>query len=189
VKRFAFYLFLYESLLGGVGALIAWLLGYWPSPLTWYNKNSCLIVILGALPMIAFAFIATHKAITSQGPFKKIFEFFQRSEMGTFIRAASPIEFAGLSACAGFVEEFLFRGVLQPHLGLWLTSIFFGAMHALTLGYFVIATVISLYLGWIYETSEHMILVPMLIHAVYDFVALCLYQNRLRHALISSDSP
>jgi len=34
-----------------------------------------------------------------------------------------------LSFCAGFGEEFLFRGAIQPLLGIWLTAIIFVAIH------------------------------------------------------------
>jgi membrane protease YdiL (CAAX protease family) len=34
-----------------------------------------------------------------------------------------------LSFCAGFGEELLFRGALQPLLGIWITAIIFVAIH------------------------------------------------------------
>src|SRR5690554_3380674 len=34
-----------------------------------------------------------------------------------------------ISLCAGFGEEFLFRGAIQPLLGLWITAIIFVAIH------------------------------------------------------------
>lgn len=37
-----------------------------------------------------------------------------------------------LSFCAGFGEEVFFRGVIQPYAGIWITAVFFVAIH----GYF-----------------------------------------------------
>ncbi|HEX4922559.1 MAG TPA: CPBP family intramembrane glutamic endopeptidase, partial [Bdellovibrionales bacterium] len=61
-----------------------------------------------------------------------------------------------------------------------LTSIVFGLLHALTPAYFIIATGISLYLGWVYEASGRLLAVPLLIHGLYDFAALLLYRRKLR---------
>jgi hypothetical protein len=60
-----------------------------------------------------------------------------------------------LSFCAGFGEEIFFRGAVQPYLGIWITAIFFVAIHT----YFsfkdmkknVFAVLLTLYivlLGW-----------------------------------------
>ena len=89
-----------------------------------------------------------------------------------------------IAACAGFVEELLFRGVLQPHLGLWITSFLFGLCHALSTTYFLVAAGLGLYLGLAYEWSGGNLLVPMLIHGIYDFGAFLLYRRRMR-----ADSP
>ena len=34
-----------------------------------------------------------------------------------------------ISCCAGIGEEILFRGAIQPYLGIWITSVLFVAMH------------------------------------------------------------
>lgn len=52
---------------------------------------------------------------------------------------------------AGIPEEILFRGALQPSLGLLLTSVIFGALHGITRGYFVYAAVAGLLLGALVE--------------------------------------
>lgn len=87
-----------------------------------------------------------------------------------------------LSAAAGVGEEVLFRGTLQnvlgPH-GLWLQGVFFGALHALTPSYFVLATLMGWYFGWLHLAAGNL-LVPILAHASYDAFVLILFRRDLQ---------
>ena len=84
-----------------------------------------------------------------------------------------------ISVLAGLGEEVLFRGFMQTTLagviGLWaavvLTGIVFGLAHFITITYAVYATVIGVYLGLLLITFDNL-LVPVLAHGVYDFLAL-----------------
>ena len=85
-----------------------------------------------------------------------------------------------LAGAAGVGEEALFRGVLQPALGpygLWISSLLFGVLHALTYTYFLLAALLGLYLGWLFERTDNL-LVPVIVHALYDAVALWLLRKR-----------
>jgi membrane protease YdiL (CAAX protease family) len=84
-----------------------------------------------------------------------------------------------LSLAAGIGEELFFRGALQPWLGWWAASLIFGVLHALTPLYFLLATAIGLYLGWLYDYTGNLLL-PVLAHAAYDVAALYLLQGLLR---------
>lgn len=83
------------------------------------------------------------------------------------------------SLLAGFGEELLFRGVLQAWLtgsmGPWpalgLAAVVFGLMHAVSRAYFVVATVMGLYLGLLYQLSGNLLL-ACLVHALYDWFAI-----------------
>ena len=89
---------------------------------------------------------------------------------------------------AGVGEELLFRGVIQtglstllgPWPALMVAALIFGALHALTRAYFIIATLMGLYLGWIYLSSGNL-LIPILIHFLYDWIVLRYWLAR-RHA-------
>ncbi|SDM14911.1 hypothetical protein SAMN05660860_01920 [Geoalkalibacter ferrihydriticus] len=76
-----------------------------------------------------------------------------------------------VSVLAGFSEELLFRGVLQPSWGIAVTSVVFGALHAVTFSYFLLATAVSFYLGWLFQYTGNLF-VPMAAHALYDIFAL-----------------
>ncbi|HMO36708.1 MAG TPA: CPBP family intramembrane metalloprotease, partial [Gemmatales bacterium] len=84
-----------------------------------------------------------------------------------------------LATLAGFCEELLFRGWLQPFLAQWMPlwgsiligGFLFGLCHMLTTAYFILAWIISIYLALLMVWSDNL-LVPMLTHGVYDLVAL-----------------
>jgi membrane protease YdiL (CAAX protease family) len=94
-----------------------------------------------------------------------------------------------LTALVGVVEEAFFRGFVQagveawlssmglsagsPWLALVLASIVFGLCHAINRTYFLFATLMGLYLGaaWILATPRNL-LVPIVVHALYDLVAI-----------------
>lgn len=88
-----------------------------------------------------------------------------------------------LSFCAGFGEEVFFRGAIQPFAGIWITSIFFVAIH----GYFsrknfainIFAVGLTLFIcliGWAAQnfTLWHAIAA----HFSYDLVLL-MYHRRI----------
>jgi membrane protease YdiL (CAAX protease family) len=85
-----------------------------------------------------------------------------------------------LSAIAGFSEELLFRGVIQPWLesswgmtaGLLVSNIIFGLAHAVTPLYAVLATLVGIYLSLSLDYGgDRNLLLPMVIHGLYDFLA------------------
>ena len=79
-----------------------------------------------------------------------------------------------ISVLAGLGEELLFRGVLQPLIGLPLASLVFGAVHVggrSFVGYGVWAACIGALFGVLMvETGG--LLAPIVAHAVYDALAL-----------------
>lgn len=84
-----------------------------------------------------------------------------------------------LGIAAGLGEEMLFRGVLQYELigrmgsfvALGLTSIVFGLAHAVTPVYAFLATLASVYFGYLYLDTGNLA-VPIVTHALYDVFAL-----------------
>lgn len=115
-------------------------------------------------------------------PLRGMKDFCQLIEKQMFpILAASTYpDRIGIALLAGFCEELLFRGAIQPTLaltplGTWgailVTSVLFGALHGLSLAYFVLAMGISILLGWLYQVTGNL-LAPMVLHGVYDLIIL-----------------
>jgi len=82
-----------------------------------------------------------------------------------------------LSFCAGFGEEVFFRGALQPLIGIWITAVFFVAIHGYfslknhALNLFAIAlTLFIVVLGW--AAKEFTIWHAIAGHFSYDLVLL-----------------
>jgi hypothetical protein len=106
-----------------------------------------------------------------------------RKTVSVLIRSLFPDarawQLALVSLAAGFGEELLFRGVLQHFatewwglaVGILAASILFGLAHALSTAYFLITAIVGGYLGWLWIHFDNL-LVPIVAHAAYDFVAL-----------------
>lgn len=82
-----------------------------------------------------------------------------------------------LSLFAGTGEELLFRGAIQPLLGIWITSIIFVGLH----GYFKFKSTghilfgalmfgLSVLLGYLYKEAG--LIAAMTAHTAYDFIIL-----------------
>jgi uncharacterized protein len=79
-----------------------------------------------------------------------------------------------LGAAAGFGEEWLFRGVLQPVVGLVVASVLFGLAHvggSRMLPFGVWATLMGFVLGSLTVVTGGLV-APMVAHGLYDMLAL-----------------
>jgi membrane protease YdiL (CAAX protease family) len=80
---------------------------------------------------------------------------------------------------AGVPEEILFRGALQPAVGVVIASLVFGGLHALNLAYFVYATGAGLLLGGLAIWREGL-WAPIAAHTMIDAVMFVLLIRRWR---------
>jgi membrane protease YdiL (CAAX protease family) len=100
---------------------------------------------------------------------------------GTFRPVAGLVTAVALGGAAGLGEELLFRGVLQYELihrfhssdvvALGVSGVIFGALHAVTPLYALLAAIASVYFGWLYLLTDNLA-VPIVTHAFYDLIAL-----------------
>lgn len=85
-----------------------------------------------------------------------------------------------LTGIIAFAEEWLFRGVLQSLLGLFLTSMIFAVLHVRYIKKPVLFSIVcglSFWLGMIYEMTDN-IWVPFLAHFLIDFISGCWIANQ-----------
>jgi membrane protease YdiL (CAAX protease family) len=85
-----------------------------------------------------------------------------------------PLGVVAIGAAAGVGEEWLFRGVLQPLVGLVASSVLFGVAHvggSRMLPFGVWATVMGLVMGGL-AVSTGGLIAPIVAHGVYDMLAL-----------------
>jgi uncharacterized protein len=164
---------LFQAGLGLVGLLLIW---WFDLPLAAGFEAPALAIAgaaLAVVPMLLAVAWIERQAYAWVAELKQISE--QLVEL--LFRHARPGAVVLVALLAGFGEELLFRGVLQQGLaGLigpvaaWLlASLAFGAVHALTRAYFIIATLMGLYLGALYALTGSLLLVS-LAHAGYDYL-------------------
>ncbi|CAN5914346.1 hypothetical protein BH23PLA1_BH23PLA1_42240 [soil metagenome] len=158
---------------------VAWGLGLWFGVSAWetlqWSWRGLGLGVLATLPMVPVFLVCERWPF---GPLRRIRQFIDEV-VRPLLGGASTFELALLALAAGLGEELLFRGVIQAvlddRLGTWqaliLASLIFGLLHAITPGYVVLAAGIGAYLGWTWIASGNL-LVPIVAHALYDFLAL-----------------
>jgi membrane protease YdiL (CAAX protease family) len=117
-------------------------------------------------------------------PLANLFEEIEETVVPLFA-TTSVAGLAVISVLAGVGEEALFRGVMQHVLAgplgtvgaLLVTSTVFGLVHYVTRTYAVMAGAIGLYLGVLALVFDSLV-VPMIVHALYDFLALVALTKR-----------
>ena len=140
------------------------------------NTTGLTLGIVATLPMIAVTLVLVR---TSGRFFNQMRADFER--VVSLFKVCTVADLFWISLSAGVGEEVLFRGFIQtylgelsqPYLALVITSIVFGALHAVSVSYFIFATIVGLYLGGLYLWSDNL-LIPIAAHFLYDFVALSL---------------
>ncbi len=99
-----------------------------------------------------------------------------------------------LAAIAGVSEELLFRGVIQPWMesswgmnaGLVGSNIIFGLAHAVTPLYAVLAALVGIYLSLSLDYGgDRNLLLPIVIHGLYDFLAFIALMRAYRASLLA----
>lgn len=174
---------LFESGLGILGITLAWLGSIRLHALVWPADAPTAVGwgILATLPLLG---LLASMLRSRWGPLLRLRDIV-RTMVRQLFPTASLWQIIAVSLAAGVGEELLFRGALQPWLakhttpviGLLLVSLLFGLVHAASWSYFWLATGIGLYLGGL-SLWRGEILSAMVVHALYDFVALvCLLRQ------------
>jgi len=143
------------------------------------NLDDLHVSLTASIPVVLFAILATSRWGIQLPGLKGVYQSLKASGVRSLIVDSHWVNLLLISVLAGISEEILFRGIIQVKLGIIVASIIFGALHSLTATYFVIATLMGFYLGYVFERTEHNLAIPMIVHALYDFVAFLLYKRRM----------
>lgn len=131
--------------------------------------------LAACLPLLLLFYLCLRCPVGPVGSIKRFADDIIQPLFG----ACTFLDLALICTLAGFGEEMLFRGLLQPLLAQWLgwwpgillAAVIFGLAHPITPSYVVLATLMGLYLSWLWQASDNL-LTAILAHAVYDFLAL-----------------
>ena len=188
---------LFEATLAFLAVLLGWMIGQPPLEKVHVTPSALGLGLLAVLPLLGMLLASQH---LPWRPIQEVRRVLDEVVVPMF-KSCTWTELAAISLLAGLGEELLFRGVLQegtaqwtgdflPHtpsaamLGDWIAltsvAILFGLLHAVNAGYAVLAAVMGLYLGWLWMVTGNLT-VPIVAHAVYDFLAL-MYILRRRGA-------
>jgi hypothetical protein len=168
----------FELFLIPAGWFIAWAWPGPPVPAAEWNLPDARRGALLTAPLLVILALITWTPLKRLRPLRRIRILFRR-RFGATLAGLGAWQILLIAATAGIAEEVLFRGALQPRMGLPATSVFFGLLHWITPTYFVFAALMGLYLGWAFEAYGSLF-VPMVVHALYDAAALLVVRGELR---------
>jgi membrane protease YdiL (CAAX protease family) len=159
-----------EGILLAVACASAW---YAQLPLAFGDRGAGVLWGVGAAIALAAVNLALLRARANRWPGASL-----RHVCSVIVRPlfehVNGTQIVTVSVLAGAAEELLFRGVLQPLVGLPAASAIFGAVHVggrSFVGYGAWAACIGALFGWLMvETGG--LLAPIVAHAVYDALAL-----------------
>jgi membrane protease YdiL (CAAX protease family) len=174
---------LFEGSLIGVATGLGWWLEIDPLAHFVWDLAGLIGGLAATVPMFGLFAVAYRFPF---GPFRKIKQFLLDA-LGPSLRACRWYDLLLVALVAGIGEEVLFRGVLQPKLGIWGSSILFGLVHFITPAYAVTAGLIGAYLGWLHDAGGNL-LAPIVAHGLYDFLAFLVVARDVRLLRQSADS-
>ena len=167
--------------------VVAWAAGYWlgiaPLERLQWSLGAVALGVVATPPICpGLAWTLT----TRWRPARKLVDLVAQ-QLGPVLADRPAFQLALLAALAGIGEEVLFRGVVQVGLERWLpeamalvaTSVIFGLAHFASATYAVLAGVVGLYLGALFLLQGNL-LVPIVAHSLYDFIALVFVVRRYR---------
>lgn len=180
---------LFESSLIVVALILGLIADINPLADLWFSEYSLALGIAGTLPL----FMVFGALYQMYFPAMEKIKQLMLDTMGGSMHKLHWGDLFVLAAIAGISEELLFRGVLQPWIeqawgwtaGLLISNILFGLVHAVTPLYALLAGLVGIYLGLSLDYGGvRNLMVPMVIHGFYDFIAFLviirLYRQRIQ---------
>ncbi len=184
---------LFEVGVAALAVLIGWFLHTQPMHQILWRIEDAGLGALATLPMIVVLIVMRR---IRNGPLGRLNGVVDRLLVPLFA-GCSVIELLLVALTAGLGEEMLFRGVVQPVAVHWfgaicgiaLASVVFGLLHAISVAYFLLATAVGAYYGWLTIATGN--LLPAIVsHALYDWFALVYMIHQVQiSGSTSSDTP
>lgn len=166
----------FEAALTLLAVVLGWVLNVDPFAELSFDEQALANGILLTLPLLLLFFAIQQMPYA---PLQQI-RILLLETLGARLHRCHWSDLLILAAIAGFSEEVLFRGLLQPWLenltnitaGLLLSNVVFALVHAVTPLYAFLAMLMGLYLGMSLDYGgERNLLTPIVIHGFYDFIA------------------
>lgn len=176
---------LFEGALVVLAIGLGWLVKVNPFQWLTFDFDALGVGIMGTLPLLLVFGWSYRLPVPQLRQIKRLLI----DTLGPYLSACRWYELVFVALLAGFCEEILFRGVLQPWMeslwGYWpallVSNLVFGLAHSVTPLYTLLATATGIYLGWMLDVGGHRnLLVPMIIHTLYDFVAFVMVVKMYR---------
>jgi membrane protease YdiL (CAAX protease family) len=182
----------FEASLILVAVLLGWMATLDPFGLIIFSEPAFVYGVAGTIPLF-FIFLVMEKVQgSSVGNIKRLL----LNSLGPVLHRYHWADLFVLAAITGFSEELVFRGVIQPWMedswgktvALIGSNVIFGLVHSLTPLYAVLAALVGIYLGLSLDYGgERNLLIPIIIHGLYDFLAFLVLMhvyrtNLLKHA-------
>ena len=136
----------------------------------WYGNASAGVLAAAAFAIGNYWLLRHAPPVPAVRAIRRLY----RHTLRPLFAGAGPFEIAVIAVAAGIGEELLFRGALQPEVGLIPASLVFGALHMGgrgTLAFGCWVAVMGGLLGWL-AVATGGLLAPIVAHALYDAAAL-----------------
>jgi len=178
----------FEAALTFLAILLGWLMDVNPFAYLGFDELALFYGILLTLPLVLIFFAMQELPFAGLQKIRALL----LETLGARLYRCHWTDLLILAAIAGFSEEVLFRGTLQPWLenvtgmtaGLLISNVLFALVHAVTPLYAVLALLMGLYLGMSLDYgAERNLLTPIVIHGFYDFIAFVVILRNYRNSL------
>jgi hypothetical protein len=181
----------FEASLIFLAVILGWIADIDPFQNIYFSETAVAYGLIGTIPLFLM-FLALEKI---QGESVVKIRELLLNTLGPGLHRYHWTDLFMLAAIAGISEELLFRGVIQPWIeaswgitaALIGSNVIFGLVHAVTPLYAVLATLVGIYLGLSLDYGgERNLLIPIIIHGFYDFLAFVALMRVYRSNLTTS---
>jgi uncharacterized protein len=182
----------FEASLVLVAVFLGWITNINPFENIYFSETAIAYGLIGTVPLFLMFLALEHMQGDSVVNIRKLL----LNTLGPGLHRYHWTDLFMLAAIAGVSEELLFRGVVQPWIesswgitaGLIVSNIVFGLVHAVTPLYALLAALVGIYLGFSMDYGgDRNLLIPIIIHGFYDFLAFVALMRVYRASLSCAD--